>query len=145
MSEKLSVRTAIIGLVAASGKAIDVIWDLRLPATKVTPVLNQALQDVKQCRTTALVLYKALSLLELAQLPFLERGMWIGVDGLVATLTETVLALSEIQTICTALDHQRQAVTSEAPCDYKLGMVFLCSQIRWHNLSMTMMTSILKW
>ncbi|POR32771.1 Uncharacterized protein TPAR_07017 [Tolypocladium paradoxum] len=147
MGEKLSVTTAIIGLLAVGGRTIDTIWDLNLPSTERTPVLVQALQEVKQCRSTVHILYKTFSLLESARLPFPERGTWIEVDDLIATLTDTVLALSDLQGLCAALDLQRQGLAATdalRPCDYDQRIGGLCARIRWQNLSMTMMTTILK-
>ncbi|GJN69165.1 hypothetical protein PLIIFM63780_000646 [Purpureocillium lilacinum] len=151
--EKLSVTTAIIGLLAVGGRTIDAIWDLNLPATKVTPYLNQALQEIKQARSTVHILYKTFALLESARLPFPERGTWIAVDDLIATLTDTVLAFSDLQTLCAQLEAQRQGLlvsdgpapscnAGDADCGQKITA--LCARIRWHNLSMTMMMTILK-
>ncbi|KND87020.1 hypothetical protein TOPH_08368 [Tolypocladium ophioglossoides CBS 100239] len=120
MGEKLSVTTAIIGLLAVGGRTIDTIWDLNLPATPSTPILVQALQELKQCRSTVHILYKTFSLLESARLPFPERGTWIEVDDLIATLTDTVLAFSELQALCAALDLQRQALAT-ADYDQRIG------------------------
>ncbi|KAJ6446713.1 very large low complexity protein [Purpureocillium lavendulum] len=152
--EKLSVTTAIIGLLAVGGRTIDAIWDLNLPATKATPFLNQALQEIKQARSTVHILYKTFALLESAQLPFPERGTWIAVDDLIATLTDTVLAFSDLQALCAQLEAQRQGLVlpdgpaplcngGDAECGQKITA--LCARIRWHNLSMTMMMTILKW
>ncbi|UNI13944.1 hypothetical protein JDV02_000631 [Purpureocillium takamizusanense] len=151
--EKLSVTTAIIGLLAVGGRTIDAIWDLNLPATKVTPYLNQALQEIKQARSTVHILYKTFALLESARLPFPQRGTWIAVDDLIATLTDTVLAFSDLQTLCAQLEAQRQGLlvsdattpscnAGDADCGQRITA--LCARIRWHNLSMTMMMTILK-
>ncbi|KYK56523.1 hypothetical protein DCS_03523 [Drechmeria coniospora] len=150
-TETVTVTTAIIGLLAVGGRLSDVIWDLNLPSTKLTPMLNQALQQVKQCRSTVHILCKTLSLLETAQLPLPERAGWIDVEDVVATLTDTVLALSDLQTLCAVLEEQkRSGVTAgtepheAAECDWDRRIGALCSRIRWHNLSMTMMMTILK-
>ena len=146
MAEKLSVTTAIIGLLAVGGKTLDTLWDLNTPATKAGAIFTVALQEVKQCRSTVHILYKTLSLLESAQLPFPERGTWIEADHLIATLTDTVLAISDLQTICETLGMQRQRLAKPPPDEgYEKTIGALCSRIRWHNLSMTMMTTILKW
>ncbi|KAG6008621.1 hypothetical protein E4U21_004261 [Claviceps maximensis] len=187
VEEKLSVTTAIIGLLAVGGKTIDTLWDLTTPADKksTTTVYVQALQEIKQCRSTIHVLYKTLSLLELAQLPYPERGTWIRIDHVIAILTDTVLAMSELQASCETLSleklgfstssssppppqRQRQQqqqqqqqqphpLQSQSQSPSKDNVVELdcasprqknieglCSRIRWHNLSMTMMMTILK-
>ena len=151
--EKLSVTTAIIGLLAVGGKTIDSLWDLTTPATKSNTIFALALQELKQCRSTVHILYKTLSLLESAQLPFPERGTWIEVDYLIVTLTDTVLAVSELQALCESLILEEQGLLSPSPtkiCDshyssYERIINGLCSRIRWHSLSMAMMTTILKW
>ncbi|PNY28467.1 Uncharacterized protein TCAP_01606 [Tolypocladium capitatum] len=147
MAEKLSVTTAIIGLLAVGGRTIDTIWDLTLPATDAAPALAQALHEVKQCRSTVHILYRTFSLLESARLPFPARITWIAVDDLIVTLTDTVLAFSDLQRLCAALDLDRRAPPTPGAlptraCHQRLAD--LCARIRWHNLSMTMMTTILK-
>lgn len=148
MAEKLSVTTAIIGLLAVGGRTIDTIWDLNLPAHKATPVLNQALHEVRQVRSTVHILYKTFALLESARLPFPDRGTWIAVDDLIATLTDTVLAFSDLQSICVRLEAQRQGLSpppacAAAACEPRVAA--LCARVRWHNLSLSMMTTILRW
>ncbi|PHH91153.1 hypothetical protein CDD83_1487 [Cordyceps sp. RAO-2017] len=144
--ERLSVATAIIGLLAVGGKIMEKIWDLNLPSTKHTPALTQALHQVKQCRSTVHILYKTFCRLEAARLPFPERAAWIAVDDLIATLADTVLAFSDLQIICDALERQRLepsgAAASAPGYDDRLGA--LCSRMRWQSLSMTIMMTILK-
>ncbi|KAK9435742.1 hypothetical protein VB005_10545 [Metarhizium brunneum] len=154
MGEKLSVTTAIIGLLAVGGKTIDALWDLNTPANKANSIFATALQEIKQCRSTVHVLYKTFSLVESAQLPFPERGTWIEADYLIATMTDTVLAVSDLQAICATLNLERQglatppaedvAVGHDYSSSYEQSIQALCSRIRWHNLSMTMMMTILK-
>ncbi|KAG6096870.1 hypothetical protein E4U30_001185 [Claviceps sp. LM220 group G6] len=162
VEEKLSVTTAIIGLLAVGGKTIDILWDLSTPSQKKRDaVLVRALHEVKQCRSTVHVLYKTLSLLELAQLPYPERASWIKAEHLVAILTDTVLAMSDLQAKCETLDTSHPESTAKATAapspsgkDDETGVECasspqkviqgLCSRIRWHNLSMTMIMTILK-
>ncbi|KAG5988594.1 hypothetical protein E4U52_006408 [Claviceps spartinae] len=162
VEEKLSVTTAIIGLLAVGGKTIDILWDLSTPSQKKRDaVLARALHEVKQCRSTVHVLYKTLSLLELAQLPYPERASWIKAEHLVAILTDTVLAMSDLQAKCETLDISHPESTAKATAapspsgkDDETGVECasspqkviqgLCSRIRWHNLSMTMIMTILK-
>lgn len=154
VEERLSVTTAIIGLLAVGGKIIDTLWDLNTPATKSSTIYAQALQEIKQCRSTVHVLYKTFSLLEAAQLSYPERGAWIKADHLIATLTDTVLAMSDLQAICDTLSLGKQGLATPPPEDpaldfesvsqHKKTIEGLCSRIRWHNLSMTMMMTILK-
>ncbi|KAK2608831.1 hypothetical protein QQS21_002688 [Conoideocrella luteorostrata] len=155
-AERLSVTTAIIGLLAVGGKVIDALWDLNAPANKAANSgFAQALQEIKQCRSTVHILYKTFYLLESAQLPFPERGTWIAADYLIATLTDTVLALSDLQAICETLALKSEGLATPPPEDAGVGrdaspspsqktISGLCSRIRWHNLSMTMMMTILK-
>lgn len=139
MAERLSVTTAVIGLLAVGGRIMESIWDLDPPATmQRTPALGQALHEVKQCRSTVHLLYKTLSLLEAARLPLAARAAWIAVDDLVATLTDTVLAFSDLQAVCDELDRD-----TASGCGQRIGA--LCSRIRWQSLSMNLMMTILKW
>ncbi|KHN99707.1 uncharacterized protein MAM_02560 [Metarhizium album ARSEF 1941] len=154
MGEELSVTTAIIGLLAVGGKTIDALWDLNTPANKANSIFATALQEIKQCRSTVHILYKTFCLLESAQLPFPERGTWIEADYLIATLTDTVLAVSDMQAICATLNLERQGLATlpaeDVGVDHNYSSTHdhnihaLCSRIRWHNLSMTMMMTILK-
>lgn len=144
--EHLSVTTAIIGLLAVGGKTIDVLYDLNTSPQKNTAILNKTLQEVRQCRSSIHVLYKTLSLLEAAQLPFPDRGSWIGIDDLIATLTDTVLAFSDLQGICQAFGQGQGMAERTSMCAQfasKLGS--LCARIRYHNLSLMMIATILKW
>ncbi|KAG6024736.1 hypothetical protein E4U41_001690 [Claviceps citrina] len=159
--ETLSVTTAIIGLLAVGGKTIETLWDLNTPAAdrRSNAVFVQALQEIKQCRSTVHVLYRTLSLLELAQLPYPERATWIQADHLIAILTDTVLAMSDLQAICETLGLDKVDLATRPPSalkandgsgvecasPHKKTMEALCSRIRWLNLSMTMMMTILKW
>ncbi|QPH02401.1 hypothetical protein C2857_006610 [Epichloe festucae Fl1] len=155
VGERLSVTTAIIGLLAVGGKIIDNLWDLSTtPNKRSNATFAQALQEVRQCRSTIHVLYKTLSLLESAQLPYPERGTWIKADDLIAVLTDTVLAVSALQAICETLNLGKPGLATPPPDDADLEIdgglpskktiEGLCSRIRWHNLSMTMMMTILK-
>ncbi|KAG5981267.1 hypothetical protein E4U55_003123 [Claviceps digitariae] len=172
LQEKLSVTTAIIGLLAVGGKTIDTLWDLNIPADhKSNTIYAQALQEIKQCRSTVHVLYKTLLLLELGQLPYPERGAWIKANHLIATLTDTVLAMSELQANCETLTMEKFGLSTTTPppsppqqqlpqsrsssakdkgiglecaSPHQKSIEGLCSRIRWQNLSMTMMMTILK-
>ncbi|KAM4057263.1 hypothetical protein HRG_004093 [Hirsutella rhossiliensis] len=150
MGEILSITTAIIGLLAVGGRTMERIWDLNLPATKHSPALCHALQEVKQCRSTVTLLYKTLSLLEAGRLPLAERAAWIAVDDLAATLTDTVLAFSDLQAVCDELDQSRHLASiaaapgPETTSAYAQRIGALCSRIRWQSLSMNLMITILK-
>lgn len=146
--ERLSVTTAMVGLMAVGGNMIELLWDLNWEPHSETAAINQALQEVKQYRSSVHVFYKTLSLLESAQLPFPARGQWIKVNDLVATLTDTVLAFSELQAICETIDAEDQqeganVVPLLKQCNPQING--LCSRIRWHNLTITLMMTVLKW
>ncbi|CAM1505103.1 Fc.00g107400.m01.CDS01 [Cosmosporella sp. VM-42] len=142
----LSVTTALLGLLAVSGRAIDVLWDLNTRPKEETAVINQALHGVRECRSSIQVIYKTLLLLESAQLPFPERSAWIEVDELLATLTDTVLAFTKLHSICETLEHEAAATSIlEGVCTRHARKIrSLSARIRFHNLSMTMILTILK-
>lgn len=141
----LSANTAMIGLLAVSGRAIDILWDLNAAPKDTTALINQALHTVRECRSSIQVLYKTLVLVQAAQLPFPERGAWIQLDEVIATLTDTVLAFSRLQVLFETLE-QDAALTSldEACARHARTIKSLSARIRFHSLSMTMMMTILK-
>ena len=146
VTERLTVTTALIGLLAVGGRLIDILWDLDSAPDRESAFLNQALQAVKQCRSSIHVLHKTLSLLESSQLPFPERSAWIRVEHLVAVLTDTVLAFSELQAMCDVIDLELETVDYGAVRQqHGPAMATLCTRIRWLNLSCTMMMTVLKW
>ena len=145
--ERLSVTTAIIGLLAVGNQVTDMLWNLNTAPKGETSAVDLAIQEVKQFRSSVQVLYKTLSLLESGKLPFPERGDWIEVDYLIAILTDTVLAMSELEMLCETIEQNQ---TNDDPEVVILGafkgkMNSLTSRIRWHNLSTTMVMTILKW
>lgn len=142
----LSVATAMVGLLAVGGRAIDILWDLNTAPKDLTGPINQALHGVRECRSSIHVLYKTLLTLQSSQLPFPERATWIQVDELLATLTDTVLAFSKLHDLCETLESEAMASSPEAACTRHTRKIrSLSARIRFHNLSMTMMMTILKW
>lgn len=145
--EHLSVATASIGLLAVGGKILDMLSELHGLLGASTTLIHEALLESKQCRSSAHILYKTLCLVESARLPFPERSTWIQADDVVVTMADTVLAFSELQDMCYAIGNLLSAKTEPAVIcqqfDPKLRN--LCARVRWHNLSMTLMTTILQW
>ncbi|KAH7162152.1 hypothetical protein B0J13DRAFT_2177 [Dactylonectria estremocensis] len=140
----LPATAAITGLLAVSGIAIDVLWDLNTSPKAGTAVLNLALREVKESRSSIQALHKTLSLLESHQVPFPGRAAWIEVDELVATLTDAVLAFSKLYALCSAVEVEAARNSPEAAnLRYEKRMRALCARIRWHNLSIAMMMTIL--
>lgn len=150
-AETMDVTTAIIGLLAISGKTVNVLLSLNALSTDRTAQVNHALREVKQCRSSLYVLHKTLSLLQAGALEYPQRGAWIQVDYLVATLTDTALAFSELQTLCDFVEgHELSLGLAPRPVwpwedQFRNGMQALSSRIRWQNLSITMMMTILNW
>ncbi|PFH63186.1 hypothetical protein XA68_16625 [Ophiocordyceps unilateralis] len=118
MDERLSAATAMVGLMSDAGRIAEKLWEL--------PSMTRVLHEMKHCRSTVHVLFQAFCQLETSRLPFPERASWIAVDDLVAALTDSVLALAELQ-LCDAA-----------------SLDGLCSRIHWQLLSMSMMATILK-
>ena len=145
--ERLTVTTAITGLLAVSNHLADFLWNLDTHPVSETAPINHALQQVKQYRSSLHVFYKTLSHLESGKLLDLERGSWIEVDYLIALLTDTVLAISEFQILCERIEDAQESPECEAVIlgNYKAAVKSMTSRIRWHNLSITMMMTVLKW
>ncbi|KPM42638.1 hypothetical protein AK830_g3919 [Neonectria ditissima] len=140
----LPATAAIAGLLAVSGIAIDMLWDLNTSPKSHTAVLNLALREVKESRSSIHALTKTLSLLESRQVPFPARAAWIDVDQLVATLTDAVLAFSKLFALCSAIEADAaRSGPEEATARYEKRMRALCARIRWHNLSIAMMMTII--
>lgn len=162
--ESLSVATALAGLMAVGSSMADFLWDLNTEPVGDSAAINTALQELKQYRSSVHLLYKTLlSGPALASLPFPERANWIRVDDLVTTLTDTVLAISELQAVCEAIDDAEQMYEqAEAQPDLQGRTVSsgdvallrrkleprinsLSARIRWHNLTVVAMLTVLKW
>lgn len=144
--EQLCVTTAIIGLLAIGGKTIDSLYEMNTSPGRDTAILNKALQEVKQCRSSVHILYKNFSLLEAGQLPYPDRATWISIDDLIATLTDAVLAISDLQEAIVPIEICESLSARIASCtQHSQKLSSLSARIRWHNLSMNMMMTILKW
>ncbi|RFU75713.1 hypothetical protein TARUN_6472 [Trichoderma arundinaceum] len=144
--EQLCVTTAIIGLLAIGGKTIDSLYEMNTSPGRDTIILNKALQEIKQCRSSVHILYKNFSLLEAGQLPYPDRATWISTDDLIATLTDTVLAISDLQEAIEPIEKCQGLSERAAACiEHSQRLSSLSARIRWHNLSMNMMMTILKW
>ncbi|TFA98037.1 hypothetical protein CCMA1212_010191 [Trichoderma ghanense] len=143
--EQLCVTTAIIGLLAIGGKTIDSLYEMNTSPGRDTAILNKALQELKQCRSSVHILYKNFSLLEAGQLPYPDRATWISTDDLVATLTDTVLAVSDLQEAIEPIERCQGLAARVATCaQHAQRLSNLSTRIRWHNLTMNMMMTILK-
>jgi hypothetical protein len=146
--DRITITTAVIGLLAVSRKMIDSYWDKDGVTRDSTSTFNLALKEVKQCRSTITLLYNTLALVETGELPFPQRQGWVGIDPLVAILTDLVLAFSELDTACAAITERLKlpGVTMTALSNqYNSRINALSSRIRWQNLSMTTIITILKW
>ncbi|KAF7549332.1 hypothetical protein G7046_g8397 [Stylonectria norvegica] len=144
--DTLTVTTAMAGLLAVGGHATDILWDLNSTPKTNRVVASQALREVRECRSSIHVLSKTLPLLQSGHLQFPERATWIDVDELVATLTDTVLAFSKLHALCDALEAEAAVSSPGEACDrFEKRIRALCARIRWHNLSMTMMMTVLQW
>lgn len=142
----LSIATAMIGLLGVGGRAIDTLWDLNTAPKDLTAIINQALHGVRECRSSIHVLYKTLLLLQSSQLAIPERATWIEVDELLATLTDTVLAFSKLDALCEVLVGEAALSSPEEACERHAKKIkTLSARIRFNNLSMTMILTILKW
>ncbi|KAF4968419.1 hypothetical protein FSARC_4216 [Fusarium sarcochroum] len=139
----LPTTTAITGLLDVGAAAIDILSDLNISPQHDTVVLNLFLREVKECRSSIHAFYKTLNLIENAQIPFPARAGWISLDTLVATLTDTVLAFSRVFSLCCALDEEAARSSPEdAAKHFEKRIKSLCARVRWHNLSIAMMMTI---
>lgn len=142
----LPATTAITGLLGVGATAIDILSDLNISPQVTTAVLNLFLRAVKECRSSVHALYRTLSLLENSQAPFPARAEWIGLEEFVATLTDAILAFSRIHSLCLALDAEAARTSPEyASQVFEKRIRALSARIRWHNLSIAMMMTIINW
>jgi hypothetical protein len=149
--ETLTVNTALIGILAVGARISDALWDLEATPGDETALLDLAVQEVKQCRSSIKLLHKTLCLAESHQLPYPERAAWIQADHIIVILTDMALALSDLQTTCEV--HLQGSSAHEAGSDvgssvrehYVQSIRALCSRVRWHNLSIAMLMTVLKW
>jgi hypothetical protein len=142
----LPATAAIAGLLAVSGIVIDILWDLNTSPKHDTAVLNLALREVKECRSSINALTKALALLQSRQVPFPDRASWIDVDELVATLTDAVLAFSKLYALASSIEAEAaRSSPAAASRKYEKRLRALCARLKWHNLSIAMMMTIINW
>jgi hypothetical protein len=144
--ERLSVDTAIIGILAVAARLSESLWDLDAAPGDESALLDLAVQEVKQCRSSIKLLHKTLVLAESAQLPYPARAAWVRVDHLVAILTDIALALHDFQVACEVLmqgsDQSQIQPSVRQQCVNHIRA--LCSRLRWHNLSIAMLMTALK-
>lgn len=142
----LPTTTAITGLLEVGAAAIDILSDLNISPQHDTLVLNALLREVKECRSSVHAFYKTLSLIENGQIPIPARAAWISLETLVATVTDTVLAFSRLSSLCCAVDEESTRSSPEdAAKQFEKRIRALCARIRWHNLSIAMMMTIVNW
>lgn len=146
--ERLSINTAIIGILAVGSRLGECLCDLDADPGDESALLDLAVQEVKQCRSSIKLLHKTLCQAESAQLPYPERAAWIQVDHVVAILTDIALALSDFQVTCEMLVQGSEAQAQIPPASVREQCVehirALCSRLRWHNLSIAMLMTVLK-
>ncbi|KAG8665440.1 hypothetical protein FPOAC2_10511 [Fusarium poae] len=139
----LPTTTAITGLLEVGAAAIDILSDLNISPQHDTLVLNALVREVKECRSSVHAFYKTLNLIENGQIPIPARAAWISLETLVATLTDTVLAFSRLSSLCCAVDEESTRSSPEdAAKHFEKRIRALCARIRWHNLSIAMMMTI---
>ena len=80
--DKITVTTAVIGLLAVTRKMTDSYWDVDGITRDSTSAFNVALKEVKQCRSTITLLYNTLALVETGEMPFPNRVASVGNDGI---------------------------------------------------------------
>ncbi|RCI15346.1 hypothetical protein L249_6544 [Ophiocordyceps polyrhachis-furcata BCC 54312] len=153
MVERLSAATAMVGLVADGGRISETMM---MMTSSSSPALTRALLEMKQCRSTVQVLFKALCQLEAGRLPFPERASWIAVEDVVASLTDCVLAVVELQAVLLGGEQKRRRTSLEGgglkleereeqeQDEEEEEVDALCLRIHWQLVSMTLMASILK-
>lgn len=162
--ETLSVNTAIIGILAVGTRIAEALWDLDANPGDEAALLDLAVQEVKQCRSSIKLLHKTLCLAEAGQLPYPERAAWIQADHIVGILTDMAMALSDLQITCEMHmqgSEVQTTIQNPAAVAYSIGgnqiqnhesvreqcvetIRALCSRIRWHNLSIAMLMTVLK-
>lgn len=146
--DKITITTAVIGLLAVTRKMTDSYWDTDGITRDSKSTFNLAIKEVKQCRSTITLLYNTLALVETGDLPFPVRAASVGIDPIVAILTDLILAFSELDMICAAISERLKLpnVTMETlSSQYNQRISSLSNRIRWQSISMTTIINILKW
>jgi hypothetical protein len=145
--DKITITTAVIGLLAVTRKVTDSYWDTDGITRDSKSAFNLALKEVKQCRSTITLLYNTLALVETGDLPFPGRAASVGIDPIVAILTDLILAFSELDIICAAISERLKlpGVTMTAlSTQYGQRIGTLSNRIRWQSISMTTIINVLK-
>jgi hypothetical protein len=139
----LEVSAAIIGILAAAGKAVEVLTPVISAYKDSTHNAAIILGEIESATTILAALQGLFD--DLSQSPTTRRGL-IQVDQLIAALTAGVLIFSEMEAIIARLDHPAKAITSKLQWAWKdKKFALLVARMQRFISSLTLMLNILQW
>jgi hypothetical protein len=139
----LEVAAAIIGLIAAGGKVVEIL----APAISALKDTGRSAAAVRTEVKLASILLAALQRLldELDKLPRRRREL-IQVDQLITTLADGVLLFDELECILQELGSPEQAIINRAKWAMKeKTFVSFCTRLQSFKASISVMLNILQW
>ncbi|UNI15997.1 hypothetical protein JDV02_002477 [Purpureocillium takamizusanense] len=105
-ADPLSVRTAVVGLLAASTRAALTLSSLNTQPLCATRALEVPARELKYLRLTTQLLHKHLRRAELRRLDRPSRAALVDVDVVVALLTAAAMTVSELDARLADLDRE---------------------------------------
>lgn len=114
-ADQLSISNGIIGLIADTFQTVDDIDEFNTDPAGETAAMQYAKGAVQELKLTIQVIYKCLRHMELGKLKHLNRLVHIDIDILIALLTESILAMSEIGTVLVDIAVEMAALEVQDP------------------------------
>lgn len=114
-ADQLSISNGIIGLIADTFQTVDDIGEFNTDPSGETAGLQYTKGAVQALKLTIQVVYKCLRHMELGKLHYPNRPVHINLDILIALLTESILAMSEIGTVLVDVAVEMAALDVENP------------------------------
>lgn len=147
-ADQLSISHGIIGLIADTFQTVDDMGEFNTDPTGSTAALQYTKGAVQALKLTIQVVYKCLRHVELGKLQHVNRLVHIDLDILIALLTESILAMSEIGTVLVDVAVEMAALDVEDPgtiCPrYARRLKRLGNRIRTTEAVLSKITSVLQ-
>lgn len=147
-ADQLSISHGIIGLIADTFQTVDDIGEFNTDPSGETAALQYTKGAVQALKLTIQVVYKCLRYVEQGKLQRPNRLVHIDLDILIALLTESILAMSEIGTVLVDIAVEMAALDVTNPrsiCpSYARQLKGLGHRIRTTEAILSKITSVLQ-
>lgn len=147
-ADQLSISNGMIGLIADTFQTVDDMGEFNTDPTGTTGPMQSAKTAVQALKLTIQVVHKCLRHAELGKLPHQNRLILVEIDALIAMLTESILAMSEIGTVLVDIAVEMAALDVESPASicpkYAKTLKRLASRIRMTESVLSKVVSVLQ-